>query len=264
VAGDTAIARDDRDQGGASSEAASAAPPEPRPSPWNSLEVARLVVTTLTPFAIFCAGAWISMEGRRHDEAIRQDSLARDDQIRQEVAAREDQLRQDELHRDDLLRREAAEREAARRSEADARDERALRESRRRELTTNAQALASQRYMIQVQKRIESWDRLYPCVEDAYSAARRSLAGSPPAAEAADPMARCNPIYAAGSAYFSSGFRQAYQGFAGTVARAAGRDGVGEAALTGAFHALMGVAETDLAMVPGSLGPGEGGATRAR
>jgi hypothetical protein len=154
-----------------------------RSSPWNSLEVARLIMASGTPLAIFVMGFVLTQQSARQaatreqaeraqaaaeqrrdraaaaavDRRIRQETLARDDALRRAGEARDDAIRRAADERDDALRAAAQERDLALRNDTIARDAAARRET-----------VKLARLSTILQKRIEIWDRIGPIMPALY------------------------------------------------------------------------------------------------
>lgn len=146
-------------------------------SVWNSLEIARLVMSAATPIAIFVMGYVLSQQSARQnadrEKQAKAEAFARDQsekkaaalqasQLRTETLAREDALRRADAERDEAIRRAADARDDALRSAAEARDDALRRDAIAREEGNRRETLRLARIGKLFEKRGELWEQLGP------------------------------------------------------------------------------------------------------
>lgn len=147
--------------------AAEDAPPK---RTWNSLEVAKLIVSTGTAVAIAVIGGMLTYQASQ--ERIAEDnrkSLA-ESQEKRAVADQEERIRIAAEARDDALRKDAREREDTLRIAAEEREASLKREALARDREARDQAIETARLSKLIEKRIEIWDQVYPKLTKLYLA----------------------------------------------------------------------------------------------
>lgn len=191
-----------------------AAGDETKKSPWNSLEVARLLLAAITPLLLFWLGLLVNTQNIAREEANRDRS--RKDQFQAEVRT---------MVRDAVARREAAliakaardeqsEHEIAMRREADDHDARLRRE-----------AIEEARGTRNLSRRVEVWNQVLPLIQairDRFSALIVRPVSQPPPTylEMQDieaNMERADALMIASRRNFSSSFMSTYIEFTNAV-----------------------------------------------
>jgi hypothetical protein len=169
-----------------------------RPGTWNSLEIAKLIMSSATPVMILFMGFILSQQSARQAEArekldreqaavqqrhdreseaaanarVRRETLARDDAIRRAAAAAEERTRLDTLARDDAIRRATEDRDDAIRRAGEARDAALRADTLAREATAGRESERLARLNNLIQKRAELWDHIGPLVTALYVSLR--------------------------------------------------------------------------------------------
>jgi hypothetical protein len=151
---------------------------------WNSLEVARLVMSSATPIAVLIMGSILSQQSARQAEGRQRQAAASaaQEQARDREAVRiaDERVRKEAFSRDDALRRAAEERDDAIRRDSDARDLALRNDAIRREQAAARDTVNLARLTAVMQKRLELWESLGPAlaslqlnlVSDQYDAER--------------------------------------------------------------------------------------------
>jgi hypothetical protein len=159
---------------------------ETKKAPWNSLEVAKLLMAAATPLAIFLLGVAVSQSAeeqrtKRENEARtkleQQENASRDAARRAQAAAREEARRDAEFAREEARRdaqqasQQAFVRERALRAESDQRATLLRRESDLREAHLRSEAAVESRRNRLLDRRLELWERAAPDAATAHDAA---------------------------------------------------------------------------------------------
>lgn len=153
------------------------APDEPirkeNKSPWNSLEIWKLVLAGLTPIAIFLLGLFVTLYSHKREDQIRDQARAEarlnakearlaEIRLRDENRREQQRIRTDAVETERALRAEGAVVEAALRRESDARAAAVQRDSDAREAMLRREAGQQVRSNRILDKRIETWARAAP------------------------------------------------------------------------------------------------------
>ena len=142
-------------------------------SPWNSLEIARIVMSAATPLALFALGFLVSQQAKHETEVENRAKLEREadaaknraeyeKQIRNERAAREEEAQRAATDLQLRLRDLADRREAERRREGFQHDKALRDEAFRYEEAVRREALQRGESEKINDRRIDFWDRLAP------------------------------------------------------------------------------------------------------
>lgn len=180
-------------------------------SPWNSLEVVKIIMSAATPIAIAALGIMVSAQNS-------QESIAREANARKESIARDDQTRREAVQRDQEARREAILRGQVAADQAFQRETSLRDEGFRREDQIRRQALIREQFQRLADRRMEFWqkvssklaevDRIVAIVAagDQNAEQRRSLVTN-----LRRIMRECDDIFIIYSPYYSGGLGIQYR-----------------------------------------------------
>lgn len=136
------------------------------PSPWTSLEIAKLVFSLATPFALFALAYFVSANEKRqqtHATELATAAVRATQKAAEEAARRrEDDVRKQTELFQEALQDEALTSEAALRAEGLAREKDMRDEAFRREEAVRRHQLELARVSRLAEKRIEFWEKLSP------------------------------------------------------------------------------------------------------
>lgn len=205
--------RDKADQPSDASAGAlsSIAPPKPdaadseKKSPWNSLELAKILMAAATPLALFLLGYIVARQNV-------EETTARDQAARAETAVRERQARTDTALRDRAARDEAYVRERALRAEGFEREKSLRDEAFRHEAATRQDALQRDRFERLAQKRMEFWEKLSPRLAaiDRHVADAMRPGGQIDRGRIQEIRRDCDDLFILYRPFITPGFRNAY------------------------------------------------------
>ncbi|TGX53961.1 hypothetical protein E5A73_07455 [Sphingomonas gei] len=199
--------------------------PVPAKPVWNSLEVAKILVSLVTPLAVLLVGYGLSSQASQVAAARERQERAREwrsqKQARDDAANREETLRLAGIQREDGLREAAEDRDDALRGDAVAREEAHIRDAEARDVAARRETLELARLSRILEKRIEIWDKVGPEIYGMLhrmAALQRKEEGSDAAGDAAERAAildRLNKVDGtidAYRSYFSGTFFRLYRG----------------------------------------------------
>jgi hypothetical protein len=157
-------------------------------SPWNSLEIARLIVAAATSLALFGLGYLVSLQNVEREKGMRDE--ARADQFQAEFrSALRDALARREAKQDAQAAREVVfQHELAMRRESEAHDAIVRREMNERERSAHQESVNEARLDRILERRTEFWNSAAPVLLDVHNRIRGAyLAWSRLRAQRADP-----------------------------------------------------------------------------
>jgi hypothetical protein len=126
---------------------------------WNTLEVAKLVMSALTPIMIFAVGAYLS-------KLTTEQGVAREEQVRNEAQTLQKTLRDEADRRDEQIRRANQVRDDAIRADTQRRDDAIRTEGIRRQISDKISQERLADITSAIQKRAAIWDTLGPKISD--------------------------------------------------------------------------------------------------
>jgi hypothetical protein len=200
--------------------------PEASRSPWNSLEVAKIVMSAATPLAVLAIGFLVTQQAARQEkqEKDRQAEaadnreriaeagrVAREAQVRNEMAARETEARQAAALLQRELRDLADERERQLRREGFAREKALRDEAFRREEAVRREGMALAQSSKLIERRIEFWDKLAPNLSHVDRAIDRILVGQGTGEDVEGIFREGDDLFGLYRPYFSPKFETQYE-----------------------------------------------------
>jgi len=156
---------------------------------WNTLEVAKLVLSAATPTALFVLGYIVSIQSQEREDAVREEAIARakeariasakrEDQIRNEAIARDLQRDEEKQQREQEFRRQTFLSEKLLRQESAAREDAIRQASIAREKSNRQQDIERQNYQRLFDKRDEYWNKIYPLLNEGDELATKAILGN--------------------------------------------------------------------------------------